>query len=84
MLFGLGQLPATRAITPLTPTLVIPAIMLNGVAGIAFGWLFWQYGLEVAKVGHLWGDILRHGLGPLLMGQVYKNAPKEPLVTEAE
>jgi hypothetical protein len=84
VLFGLGHLPATRAITPITPILVIRAIMLNGVAGIAFGWLFWQHGLEAAMIAHFTADILLHVFGPLFLGQVYKNAPKEPLVTEGE
>jgi hypothetical protein len=84
VLFGLGHLPATRAITKITPMLVIRAIVLNGVAGLAFGWLFWQYGLLLAMTAHFTADILLHVLGPAFIGQVYKNAPKEPVVTEGE
>ena len=40
LLFGLGHLPATRNITPLTPILIARAITLNGIAGIGFGWLY--------------------------------------------
>ena len=82
VLFGLGHLPTTRSLTALTPTLIMRAIMLNGVAGIAFGWLFWQYGLEAAMVAHFSADLLLHVLGPVFIGQVYKNAPKEVSVTE--
>ena len=44
VLFGLGHLPATSAITPLTATIVVRALVLNGVAGIAFGYLYWKDG----------------------------------------
>jgi hypothetical protein len=71
VLFGLGHLPTTRAFTPLTPMITIRAVMLNGIAGIAFGWLFWQYGLEVAMMAHFTADVLIHLVGPLLIGQVY-------------
>jgi hypothetical protein len=39
-------LPATSAITPLTTTLVVRALVLNGIAGITFGYLYWKHGLE--------------------------------------
>ncbi len=74
VLFGLGHLPATRNITPLTPMLVIRAITLNGVAGIAFGWLYWQYGLEAAMLSHFCADILLHVLGPIFASHIYSNA----------
>ncbi|MEP0915039.1 CPBP family intramembrane metalloprotease [Leptolyngbya sp. GB1-A1] len=53
LVFGLLHLPATAAIAPLTPLVVIRAILLNGIAGIAFGWLFWQYSLEAAMLSHI-------------------------------
>jgi Type II CAAX prenyl endopeptidase Rce1-like len=74
LLFGLGHLPATSAVTPLTPMLVIRAITLNGVAGVAFGWLYWQYGLEAAMLSHFCADILLHVLGPTFVSQIYSNA----------
>lgn len=52
VLFGLLHLPMTAAITPLTPLLIIRALLLNGIAGIAYGWLFWQYSLEAAMLAH--------------------------------
>ncbi len=84
VLFGLGHLPATRAITKITPMLTMRAILLNGVAGVAFGWLFWQYGLEAAMVAHFTADILLHILGPVFIRRVYKNAPQTPAVPEGE
>ncbi len=74
LLFGLGHLPATRGITPLTPMLVIRAITLNGVAGIAFGWLYWQYGLEAAMLSHFTADIFLHVLSPTFFSHIYGNA----------
>jgi len=53
LVFGLLHLPATAAIVPLTPLVIIRAILLNGIAGIAFGWLFWQYSLEAAMLAHV-------------------------------
>jgi membrane protease YdiL (CAAX protease family) len=53
VLFALGHLPATSAITPLTPALALRALVLNGVAGVAFGYLYWKHGLEAAMVGHM-------------------------------
>ena len=60
VLFGLGHLPATAALVPLTAAVVLRAIMLNGVAGIVFGVLFRRYGLEWAMVSHFAADIVLH------------------------
>ncbi|MBF2084149.1 CPBP family intramembrane glutamic endopeptidase [Thermoleptolyngbya sp. C42_A2020_037] len=53
LVFGLLHLPATAAIVPLTPIVIIRALLLNGIAGIGFGWLFWQYSLEAAMLAHI-------------------------------
>ncbi|RUT06405.1 abortive infection protein [Dulcicalothrix desertica PCC 7102] len=53
LVFGLLHLPATAAIVPLTPVVMIRALLLNGIAGIAFGWLFWQYSLLAAMLSHI-------------------------------
>jgi Type II CAAX prenyl endopeptidase Rce1-like len=53
LVFGLLHLPATAAIVPLTPVVIVRALLLNGIAGIAFGWLFWQYSLEAAMLAHI-------------------------------
>jgi hypothetical protein len=57
LLFGIGHLPATVSITPLTPLIVSRALLLNGILGVAAGYLFWRYGLESAMIAHAWGDI---------------------------
>jgi membrane protease YdiL (CAAX protease family) len=35
---------------------------LNGLAGVAFGWLYWKRGLESAIVAHFSADIILHVL----------------------
>lgn len=62
VLFGLGHLPATANILPLTPLVITRAIVLNGVAGVAFGWLYWKRGLESAIIAHFTADIVLHVL----------------------
>jgi hypothetical protein len=52
LLFGLGHLPITATIVPLTPLIIVRALLLNGIAGIAFGWLYWQCSLEAGMMAH--------------------------------
>ena len=63
VIFGLGHLPTTAAPVKLTPLLVVRAILLNGIVGVAFGYLFWQYGLEAAMLAHFTADLVLHILG---------------------
>jgi membrane protease YdiL (CAAX protease family) len=61
VLFGLGHLPATAALgLPLDTLIVTRALVLNGVAGLAFGWLYWTYGLESAIIAHFSADMVLH------------------------
>jgi membrane protease YdiL (CAAX protease family) len=52
LVFGLLHLPMTASLVPLTHWVILRAILLNGVAGVACGWLFWQYSLEAAMITH--------------------------------
>lgn len=67
VLFGLGHLPATLAITPLTQVLVVRALVLNGVAGVAFGYLYWRHGLEAAMLGHMSAHLVMQVPGVMLL-----------------
>ena len=67
ILFGLGHLPATAALVPLTSFVVLRAIVLNGIGGIVFGHLYWRRGLEAAMLAHFSADIVLHVLTPLLL-----------------
>jgi hypothetical protein len=66
LVFGLLHLPATAAIVPLTPVVIIRALLLNGIGGIAFGWLFWQYSLEAAMLAHISVHVFAFVLSGLL------------------
>lgn len=67
VLFGLGHLPATSAITPLTTMLVWRALVLNGIAGIAFGYLYWRHGLEAAMIGHMGAHLVMQIPGVIIL-----------------
>jgi membrane protease YdiL (CAAX protease family) len=60
VLFGIGHLPATAAISELTTGLVLRAIVLNGIGGVVFGWLYWKRGLLSAMIAHFSADIMLH------------------------
>lgn len=66
VLFGLGHLGITASMTAITPAVVTRAILLNGVPGVMFGWLFWKKGLESAIIAHFSADIVIHVLTPLV------------------
>lgn len=62
VLFGLGHLPAMTALIPLTPLVITRTIVLNGLLGIVWGWLYWRRGLEAAMISHFSADIVLHVL----------------------
>jgi len=62
VLFGLGHLPATSLVVPLTPLVIARAIVLNGLIGVACGWLYWKRGLESAMIAHFSSDLVLHVL----------------------
>lgn len=53
VLFGLGHLPAAATLAPLTPAFVLRTVLLNSIAGIVTGWLFWRRSLEAAMIAHM-------------------------------
>jgi hypothetical protein len=66
IVFGLGHLPMTAQFMPITPIVVIRAIVLNGVLGVLYSWLYWRQGLESAMIAHFSTDIILHVLLPSL------------------
>ena len=62
VLFGLGHLPAVKFLIPLTPLVIARTVVLNGLLGVIFGWLYWKRGLESAMVSHFSADIVLHVL----------------------
>lgn len=67
IVFGLGHLPATATMTALTPIVIARALILNGIGGIAFGWLYWKRGLEYAIMAHFTTDVVLHAIIPALL-----------------
>ena len=66
-MFGVGHLPTVMALTALTPLVIVRTIVLNGVGGIIFGWLYWRKGLESAMISHFSADIVLHVIPALLI-----------------
>jgi hypothetical protein len=72
LLFAAGHLPVTFALLcpasgDCTP-LIVRALLLNGVAGVGFGYLYWRHGLMAAMVAHMLTHVLMQVVfGPLLM-----------------
>nr|PZN40346.1 MAG: hypothetical protein DIU59_11420 [Pseudomonadota bacterium] len=52
LVFGLGHLPATAALSPLTPAIVARALLIHGLVGVVCGLLFVRRGLEAAMAAH--------------------------------
>jgi hypothetical protein len=66
MIFAAGHLPTTARLVPLTASVVLRAILLNGLAGFVFGILYCVYGLEAAMVAHGSADLVVLFAAPLL------------------
>lgn len=60
ILFGLGHLPTTAAVLPITPLVVVRAIVLNGLVGVVCGYLYFTRGLESAMLSHFSADLVLH------------------------
>ena len=52
LLFAVGHLPGNDMMFGLTPMIVIRCLLLNGVFGLAFGWLYRRFGLRYAMIAH--------------------------------
>lgn len=70
VLFGLGHLPTTSAMAPLTQMLVVRAVVLNAIAGIVFGYLYWKRGLEAAMLAHMSAHLVMQIPGVLLLKSI--------------
>lgn len=60
VVFGLGHLPAAAGVWQLTPLVVARTVLLNALAGIPFGLIYWRKGLEHAMAAHFCADIVLH------------------------
>jgi membrane protease YdiL (CAAX protease family) len=63
LLFGLAHVANLANV----PHPYLRAITLNGIAGIALGWLYWRRGLEWAVLAHLIADATMYLLLPAIL-----------------
>jgi hypothetical protein len=70
LIFSLGHLlTAIQMGISLDAVIIIRTIILNGVGGVVFGWLYWSFGLESAMLAHFSADVILHGFVPLVTQQ---------------
>lgn len=70
LLFALAHLPTAGQMgIPLNAIAVIRILIVNGVGGVLFGWLYWSFGLESAMLAHISADVVVHGFVPLITQQ---------------
>jgi membrane protease YdiL (CAAX protease family) len=62
-IFAIAHLPVAASIWTLTPIVIIRTILLNSLLGIAFGYLYWRWGLEYAIFSHFLAGLVLHGIG---------------------
>ena len=67
VLFGLAHIPIAASITKITPVYIARALLLNGIGGIAYGWLYWKKGLESSIIAHFTSDLILHVIIPFLV-----------------
>ena len=67
ILFGLGHLASVVPFMPITSKIVLGALLLNGVASIAFTGLYLRRGLEAAMVAHFVADFVIWVIGPIFI-----------------
>jgi len=53
LLFALGHYSATANVTEMTGFIWFRMIVLNGFAGVFFGWIYWKHNLELAMLAHM-------------------------------
>lgn len=83
LLFGAGHLPATAMNGKLTPIVVTRALLLNGIVGLAFGYLYMRYGLEAAMLAHFSADIAIHLVATPFIQRLAEALPPEPAAQAA-
>lgn len=67
LLFGLGHLASVIPLMPITFNIVLGALLLNGIASIAFTTLYLRRGLEAAIVAHFMADFVIWVIGPAVL-----------------
>jgi hypothetical protein len=55
------------ASTPFSITVLVRGVLLNGIYGTLFGYLYWKRGLESSMISHLTADLLAHVVLPAIL-----------------
>lgn len=71
IIFGLGHLPITIQTIGQSPPIIIRAILLNSIAGIGLGYLYWKVGLSHAIYAHA----LIHVFNQLIVMPIFEVPP---------
>lgn len=66
--FALSHMPVTSTMEEMTALVVIRSLVLNGIGGAVFGWLYWKKGLEAAIIAHFAGDVTLQVIIPWVLG----------------
>ncbi len=66
IVFGVLHLPMTAMLTALTPIVIVRGLVINGIGGVIFGWLYWRRSLEAAMVAHAMFHVVATAVGLLL------------------
>lgn len=71
LLFGLGHLPAAFQTIGKSKVVIVRTVLLNFFPGVIFGYLYWQYGIEMAMLAHFTADIGLHVIfGPYIRAKL--------------
>jgi membrane protease YdiL (CAAX protease family) len=60
-------MPLASQLMPVTAVTIVYILSLNGIAALAFGYLYWERGLEAAMVAHFTADLVLHVASPALL-----------------
>lgn len=69
LLFGLGHLGSVVPLMPVTFNIVLGALLLNGVASLAFTGLYMRRGLEASMLAHFVADFMIWVIGPSILNR---------------
>ena len=67
LVFGALHLPAAAKVWELDAFVVTRTLLLNGIAGLVFGWFYVRHGLESSVLSHFCADLVLHVAAPLAM-----------------
>lgn len=64
LFFALGHYGPTARATEMTALIWLQMILLNGLPGLVYGWIYWKHNLELAMLAHMFTHI---GMNLLLL-----------------